>query len=187
MINAVVYSTHGHPIYWHRMLIDPACRPAFVDSSSYVANHHKTHFEAAISGNSVLIYPGMHLHGFYTAAGTPTMANERSIYFNVHDSFPPPYLPPPHCRVHLDHVWCSFSSTIVGRSKRYFLGSDWKWYAINKNITTQYSPIKSGFGQWRNHFYAHTICAKAIVRAHRKSLKNRLTPASFSFIFVFSN
>ena len=95
--------------------------------------------------------------------------------------------PPPHCRVHLDHVWCSFSSTIVGRSKRYFLGSDWKWYAINKNITTQYSPIKSGFGQWRNHFYAHTICAKAIVRAHRKSLKNRLTPASFSFIFVFSN
>ena len=77
------------------MLIDPARRPAFVDSSSYVANHHKTHFEAAISGNSVLIYPGLHLHGFYTAAGTPTMANERSIYFNVHDSFPPPYLPPP--------------------------------------------------------------------------------------------
>ena len=52
--------------------------PAFVDSSSYVANLHKASF-STVCGESVLISPHMHCYSPYTVTGPPTMANERLL------------------------------------------------------------------------------------------------------------
>jgi len=54
-----------------------------VYSSSLVANHCKTNFGTEC-GASVLICPRMQRYGFYTAAGPPTIANEKSISLDVY-------------------------------------------------------------------------------------------------------